>query len=160
VAAEEIPLKHNRLLEHYQEAIRSRKSPFPYGDTIGFQLTEVEPGRSVIELDCTDRHWNTVGTVHGGVHCSVADTAMGIAHGSLLGAGEIATTVDLQIHFLRPMRGGRMRAEAKVVKHGRTLSLVECDVRDSSGSLIARASSQCMTLRPGELENGESGSAV
>ena len=160
MAAEKIRRTHARLLDHYREAVQTKRSPFPYGDTIGFLLTEVEPGRAVIELNCTRRHWNTMGTVHGGVHCSVADTAMGIAHGSLAATGEIATTVDLQIHFLRPMREGLMRAEAKVVKRGRTLSFVECDVRDGAGNLIARASSQCMTLRPEELGNGESGSAV
>jgi len=134
------------MLEHYREAIGSGKAPFPYGDMLGFELTEVEPGRAVIELECTGRHWNTIGTVHGGVHCSVADTAMGIAYGSALGKGRIATTIDLQIDFLRPLKTGLMRAEAKIVKRGRTLTLLECDVTDAEGRLIARASSKCMAL--------------
>jgi len=146
MASREIPLKHKTMLEHYRASVASGGRPFPHASEIGFRLVEVEPGRAVIELDCTREHWNTIGTVHGGVFCSVADTAMGIAHGSLLVEGEIGTTVDLQINFLRPLKEGLMRAEGRVVKHGRTLTLIECDVRDAKGRLLARASSNCMTL--------------
>ncbi len=107
----------------------------------------MEPGRAVVELDSGERHHNTFGTIHGGVFCSVADTAMGIAHGSLVAEGESSTTIDLQIHFLRPMTSGLLRAEARVVKHGRTVTLVECEVREAGGKLVAKASSNCMTIR-------------
>ncbi len=127
--------------------------PFPFAETLGFRLAAVEPGRAVVELECGRPHENTFATVHGGVYCSVADTAMGIAHGSLLAEGESSTTVDLQITFLRPLKSGRMRAEARVVKNGRTLTFVECDVWDAEGKLVARASSNCMTLR--RKEGGE-----
>ncbi len=140
------PFASQTLLEHYRRAIAEQGFPFPYSARLGFRLVAVEPGRAVVELECTEAHWNTTGTVHGGVYCSVADTAMGVAHGSLIGAKEISTTVDLQTYFLRPIKTGLMRAEATVIRHGRTLSLVECDVRDGGGTLIARASSNCMTL--------------
>ena len=73
---------------------------------------------------------------------------MGIAHATLLEeGGEISTTVDLNINFLRPVSGGRLRAEGKIIKHGKTLTLVECDLFDAEGRLVARGSSTCMTLR-------------
>jgi acyl-CoA thioesterase len=141
------PLESQTLLEHYRRVIAEQSFPFPYAARLGFRLVAVEPGHAVVELDCNEAHWNTTSTVHGGVYCSVADTAMGIAHGSLVGTKEITTTVDIQTYFLRPFKSGLMRAEATVVRHGRTLSLVECDVRDADGILLARASSNCMTVR-------------
>ncbi len=111
------------------------------------RLTEVKPGYAVVELEAGARHLNTAGTVHGGVYCSLADTATGIAHGSLLGEGEISTTVDLKIDFLRPVKAGRLKAVANVIKHGRTLTLVECEVVDTGARLIAKASATCMTLK-------------
>jgi uncharacterized protein (TIGR00369 family) len=85
--------------------------------------------------------------VHGGVLCDLADAAMGMAYASALEEGETFTTLELKINFLKPVWSGRLTAAGRVVKHGRTIGLVECDVRDDDGHLVARASSTCMTLR-------------
>jgi uncharacterized protein (TIGR00369 family) len=81
------------------------------------------------------------------VLCDVADAAMGVAYASLLGEGESFTTLELKINFLKPARSGRLVARGRVVKAGRTIGLVESDVQDETGALVARASSTCMTLR-------------
>jgi len=73
--------------------------------------------------------------------------AMGIAWASELEHGETFTTLELKINFMKPVWRGHLLAEGKVVKRGRTVGLVECDVFDEKGSLVARASSTCMTLR-------------
>ena len=101
----------------------------------------------MIELEAGERHHNPMGTVHGGVICDIADAAMGMAYASTLGEGETFTTVELKINFLKQVREGKLRAEGRVVNGGRTLGLVECDVTDEDGRLVARASSTCMTLR-------------
>ena len=88
-----------------------------------------------------------MGTVHGGVLCDVADAAMGIAYASTLGEGESFTTLELKINFLKPVRSGTLVAVGRLVKGGRTVGLVECDVTDASDQLVARATSTCMTLR-------------
>jgi uncharacterized protein (TIGR00369 family) len=88
-----------------------------------------------------------MGTLHGGVLCDVADAAMGVAYASTLADGESFTTLELKINFLRPFRTGTLIATGRVVKAGRTIGLVECDVTNSEGVLIARAMSTCMTLR-------------
>jgi uncharacterized protein (TIGR00369 family) len=114
---------------------------------IGFILTEVEPGRAVIALDADGRHANPMGTLHGGVLCDIADAAMGMAYASTLEEDETFTTLELKINFLKPVREGRLMATGRVVKGGRTVGLVECDVLDDKERLVARASSTCMTLR-------------
>jgi uncharacterized protein (TIGR00369 family) len=58
----------------------------------------------------------------------------------------MATMLDL-IHFLRPVWTGRLLADARLVKGGRTVGLVECIIIDDRDRLVARASSTCMTLR-------------
>jgi uncharacterized protein (TIGR00369 family) len=85
--------------------------------------------------------------LHGGVLCDIADAAMGMAYASELGRGESFTTLELKINFLKPVWRAHLRAEGKVVKRGRTVGMAECDVFDEKGSLVARASSTCMTLR-------------
>ena len=58
----------------------------------------------------------------------------------------------LKINFLRPVWEGRLTATGRLVNGGRSLGLLECDVVDASGRLVARASSTCMTLRGDRAE--------
>ena len=139
-------------LEKVQATLRGELPPVM--NTIGgFRVISIEPGRAVFDFEASDRHHNPMGTLHGGILCDVADAAMGIAYVARLEHGESFTPLELKINFLKPVRRGRLRAEARVVKGGRTVGLVECDVVDAEGSLVARASSTCMTLR-GEAATG------
>jgi len=78
---------------------------------------------------------------------------MGIAYASTLVEGETFTTLELKINFLKPVWNARLRAEARIVKRGKTVGMVECDVVDEGGSLVARASSTCLTLS-GKMADG------
>jgi uncharacterized protein (TIGR00369 family) len=93
-----------------------------------------------------------MGTLHGGVLCDIADAAMGIAYAATLEEGESFATLELKINFLRPVWTGRLTASGRVVASGRTVGLVECDVLDDRGRLVARATSTCMTLRGEQAE--------
>jgi uncharacterized protein (TIGR00369 family) len=75
---------------------------------------------------------------------------MGCANLSRLENGESFATVELKINFLKPVWTGRLTAVGEVIKAGRTLALLECRITDDSGSLVAYATSTCMTLRQGE----------
>lgn len=142
-----------KLLDLAQKMVRGEAPPPPVATLIGFRLTAVEPGQATIEFEATEQHANPMGTLHGGVLCDIADAAMGTAYASTLEEGETYTTLELKINFLKPVWNARLRARGKVVKRGRTVGLVECDVIDEKQSLVARASSTCMTLR-GERARG------
>jgi uncharacterized protein (TIGR00369 family) len=129
---------------------RGELPPPPIATLIGFRPVSLEPGVAVFEMQAGPQHANPMGTVHGGVLCDLADAAMGMAHASTLEEGATFTTVELKINFLKPVWSGRLTATGRVVKGGRTIGLVECDVRDDEGHLVARASSTCMTLRGAE----------
>jgi uncharacterized protein (TIGR00369 family) len=125
----------------------------PIAKLLGFDITAVEPGRAVIELEAGERHANPMGTLHGGVLCDIADAAMGVAYASTLEPGESFTTLELKINFLKPVWRAKLQAVGKIVRRGRTVGMVECDVFDEQQELVARASSTCMTLR-GEQAQG------
>jgi uncharacterized protein (TIGR00369 family) len=135
------------ILENARRVQRGEALPPPIGGLLGFILKGIEPGRAVFEMEVDERHHNPMGTLHGGVYCDLADAAMGYAYAATLGEGETFTTVELKINFFRPVRKGRLTAEARVVKAGSTLGYVECDVTDQTGKLVARAASTCMKLR-------------
>jgi uncharacterized protein (TIGR00369 family) len=139
-------------LEVLRRTLRGEAPPPPVARLIGFALTAVEPGRAVIELEAGPRHWNPMGTLHGGVLCDIADAAMGVAYAATLEGDETFTTLELKINFLKPVRSGRLVATGHLVKGGRTVGLVECDVVDEDGRMVARASSTCMTLRGAQAE--------
>ena len=128
--------------------LRGEASPPPIARTLGFVLVSAEPEGAVVTLEVDPaRHANPMGTLHGGVLCDLADLAMGVAYGGTLADGESFTTVELATNFLRPIRRGTLTATARIVHRGRSVGLVECDVTDEHGRLVARAKSTCMTLR-------------
>jgi acyl-CoA thioesterase len=125
---------------------------FPYAQRLGFRVTHLESGEAVVEGDVNESHHNPAGRLHGGYVCSIADTAMGMAHWASVRNRAGSTTVEMKINFLRPFFAGRLRAKARMVKSGRTLSLLECEVTDEEGRLIAWASSTYMALHPAETD--------
>lgn len=141
-----------KLLDLIQMSMRGESPPPPIATLIGFTLTSIEPGQAVIDFQATKRHANPMGTLHGGVLCDIADAAMGTAYASTLEEGETYTTLELKINFLKPVWNAKLRAVGRVVKQGRTVGLVECDVTDERQSLVARATSTCMTLRGAQAQ--------
>jgi uncharacterized protein (TIGR00369 family) len=116
-------------------------------ELIGMRMVAAEVGRVTFELDAGPEHSSPPGTLHGGILCDLADAAMGCANLSRLEEGESFTTVELKINFLKPVWTGRVTAVGEILKAGRTLALLDCRITDEGGSLVAYATSTCMTLR-------------
>ena len=142
-----------KMLDLIEKMARGRLPMPPVARLIGFRLTSIRAGEAVIELVTQEAHANPMGTLHGGILCDIADAAMGLAYAATLEEGETFTTLELKINFLKPIWKANLRAVGHVVKQGRTVGMVECDVTDDKGSLVARATSTCMTLR-GEQAKG------
>jgi uncharacterized protein (TIGR00369 family) len=136
-----------RHLQQLRGLVTGETSPPPIGVLIGFVARRVELGLAVMELDASARHANPMGTLHGGVICDVADAAMGISFATTLEDDESFTTLDLTTKFFKPIWNARLTASAEVVKRTRTLGLIECEVTDETGSLVAKVYSSCMVLR-------------
>jgi uncharacterized protein (TIGR00369 family) len=141
-----------KSLDMLRKVQRGELPPPPVATLIGFTIGSIEPGRVVMEMEAGPQHSSPLGTVHGGILCDLADAAMGMAYASSLDENETFTTLELKINFLKPVWSGRLTATGYVVKSGRTVGLVDCDVHDEKNSLVARASSTCMTLRGAEAQ--------
>ena len=120
--------------------------PPPVSRLIGFVLKSIEPGHAIFEMEADERHHNPMGTLHGGIYCDIADAATGYAYAATLAEGETFTTIELKINFLRAVRKGTLTAEARVVKAGSTVGYIECEIKDQTGKLVAKAASTCMKL--------------
>jgi len=119
---------------------------FPIARLLGFEVGESRPGTAVVHFQPEPRHNNTLGTLHGGVLCDIADAAMGHAYRTGLEPDDRFTTVDLQISFLRPVRLERLEARGHVLRQGRRLGFMECDIVNDRGELVAKASCTCLRL--------------
>jgi uncharacterized protein (TIGR00369 family) len=145
--------KTRRHLDDLERLARGEAPPPPIAVLVGFTAVRFEMGVAVMEMTAGPQHGNPMGTLHGGVICDLADAALGCAMATTLEDDESFTTLDLSAKFFKPIWNARLRATARVVKRTRTLGLVECDVEDDKGSLVARLYSTCMVLR-GEAAQG------
>lgn len=117
----------------------------PYWRTLGLELKEVVPGRAVFEAESRpDLMQNAV--VHGGVLASIADSACAVAGISQVFPANYATTINLQMAYLKPLVQGKFRAEGKCVKAGKTILFCEAVVYDQENAVICTASSQLMVI--------------
>lgn len=119
----------------------------PAAQVLGFQVTAVEEGRVVIEMDATEKLHNPMGTLHGGILCDIADAAMGYAFASTLADDELFTTVEIKTNFLKPIFKAKLRAEGRIIKKGSSVGLLECHIYDQKESLVAHSTSTCMVLK-------------
>jgi uncharacterized protein (TIGR00369 family) len=86
-------------------------------------------------VDAEDVHFNGNGTLHGGVYASLIDSAMGLAVLSMVGV-RIAT-IEMNVHFLGAVGGGRVTCRADVVHRTRRTATAEAKVHDADGNLVA-----------------------
>lgn len=125
-----------------------RFPPAPIGHTLGMGNFVVERGSVSVELKAEERHYNPLGTVHGGVISTLLDTAAGCSVHSTLAVGETYTSLDLTVKFLRAVTvdSGTLRAVGTVIQRGRRTALAEAKLYDEAGKLVAYASSSCMIM--------------
>lgn len=88
-----------------------------------------------MEMDRRDEILNPTGIPHGGAIASLIDHCGGLAVGTVMGRG--GPTADLHIRYLRPPDGSPIRADARILRTGRRLAVVEVRVYGESGSLAA-----------------------
>lgn len=133
--------------EQLTAIVEGRLPGAPIAETLGFTGFEVpERGTAVFSLDPELRHYNPIGSVHGGVYATLLDSACGCAVHSTLAVGEAYTSLDLSVKFLRAVTvdSGRLRAVGTVVQRGRRTALAEAKLYDAQGRLVAHATSSCM----------------
>jgi uncharacterized protein (TIGR00369 family) len=122
--------------------LRALGRAFRFSNTarqFGFRLEHAEQGSATLRMKVQPRHMQIHGVVHGGVLASLADTAGGLAIYLSLPSGSRAATVEMKMNFLEPVQSGTVFAEARILRQGKYLAVVECDLRDDRNRMVAKS---------------------
>jgi uncharacterized protein (TIGR00369 family) len=135
--------------------------PPPAAVTIGLRPVDWGEGWARIELQPQEWHYNPLGTVHGGILSTLADTALGIAVHTTLPRRTGYTSLDLVMKFTRSatVDSGLLTCEGRVVTSGRRVATAEATVTDAHGRVIAHALSTCLIF-PAPSSGGDGNDAA
>jgi uncharacterized protein (TIGR00369 family) len=134
-------------LEHLQAWLAGGGRP-PIGDSLQFDLHEVEAGRAVFRAVPGLHAYNPIGSVHGGYAATLLDSACGCAVHSMLPATRAYTTLELKVAYHRALTQatGEVRAEGKVLSMGSRVAFAEAKLVDTQGRLYASATSTLLVF--------------
>ena len=118
----------------------------PIAETLGFDLIAVEHGKAVFEGLPAFRHYNPLGTVHGGYAMTLLDSCLGCCVHTTMAKGEGYTTLEVKVNLVRAITKdtGPIRATGRLIHRGRTTATAEGDIRDAAGNLLAHGTTTCM----------------
>jgi uncharacterized protein (TIGR00369 family) len=121
------------------DLVRARMKDSQVIAHLGFDVEKVEKGHAVFLLDVRAHHKQLHGVVHGGILAALADTTAAIAAYTTVPRGTEIATVELKINYLEPVPGGRIKADARVLRTGRNFVVTECEILNEDGSMAAKA---------------------
>ena len=121
---------------------------------LDYDVVEAEVGQVVITAAPTREHLNPQGTVHGGYSATLLDACMGLAVATTLEQGLSSTTLEFKITFMRPVLpdSGTLTAIGTVLRSGRRAGYAEGKITDTSGKLLAHATTSCMIFERPEKD--------
>ncbi len=120
----------------------------PFADELGIRVVAAEPASVRLELDWKARLCTAAGVLHGGALMSLADTAGAVCAVLNLPEGaQGTTTVESKTNLLAAVREGTVTALATPLHTGRTLIVVETELRDGGGRLVAKTTQTQAVLR-------------
>jgi uncharacterized protein (TIGR00369 family) len=118
----------------------------PFAKLLGIEAETLERGHAVLTMKMREDLKRNGGIAHGGAVAALIDSAMAFAIIGLLGENEHTVTVDITIHYLRPLSEGLAKASARVVRAGRRVITVSAELFDGEGKLAATAISTYLRL--------------
>jgi uncharacterized protein (TIGR00369 family) len=118
----------------------------PFVRDLGLELESLGEGTCTTVLDLKERHLQQDGFVHAGVQATVADHTAGTAGATLIPAGRAVLSIEFKINLLRPARGERLVCRAKVLRAGKSVSVVESEVHSIDGGVERLVSKATVTL--------------
>jgi uncharacterized protein (TIGR00369 family) len=137
-------------LEFLQAMVAGELPPPPILSTLGARLESVAAGQAVFTMTPSEFHYNPIGSVHGGVFCTLLDSAAACAVHTLLPAGVGYTSLDLSVRYIGRISvdTGPVTCTGTVTRLGRRTALAEAVLTSSDGKLLATATSNCLILNP------------
>lgn len=122
--------------------------PPPLYQTLGIAVTAAMAGSVTLTLTPSDRHRSPLGLVGGGVIATILDTAAAWACDTLLPEGQVTTTIDIKVNFLRPVRvaDAALTAVADVIHPGSRIMVAKATLSHADGRPAAIATATCMGM--------------
>jgi 1,4-dihydroxy-2-naphthoyl-CoA hydrolase len=121
----------------------------PLAKTLGLQLLANRPDEVRCKLEWSDGLSGAGVGMHGGAIMALADSSGGICAFLNLPEGATGTTtIESKANFLRAVRSGHVETVSRPLHAGRSVVVVETDVIDAEGRLVARVTQSQIVLRP------------
>lgn len=113
----------------------------PIAGHFAMDVLAVESGSVTFRCTPDASHYNPIGTVHGGLVCTLLDSALGCATHTTLPAGMGYTSIEIKVSYLRPVSAGNgaLTCTGRVTKPGRRVAFAEGEVLDADGKVVATA---------------------
>jgi uncharacterized protein (TIGR00369 family) len=130
-------------IDYLRAMVDGELPPPPIAGLLQFELVDVESGRAVFTCLADESAYNPIGTVHGGLICTLLDSVTGCAVHTTLPQGKGYTSIEIKVNYLKAVRvdSGLLTATGTVVKSGSRVGFAEGVVTDASGAVVATATS-------------------
>ena len=134
------------LTDEQRRRVEAARAGVPFLKHLGVEVESVGPGTATLLLPVREEIMRNDGIVHGGAVASVIDSAFAFAIIPLLADNERTVTIDLTIHYLRPLSSGVSKTVARVVRAGRRVITVSAELFDENGKVAATALSTYLRM--------------
>jgi len=137
-------------LDYLLGIAEGRIPPAPIAALLGMSIVQVEPGQVTFGLDVGEHLYNPIGSVHGGVFCTLLDSAMGCAVHSSLDRGQAYTTLELKVNIVKALtlNTPSVAATGQVISGGRRVVTASGQITGPDGTLYAHAATTCLVFEP------------
>jgi uncharacterized protein (TIGR00369 family) len=135
-------------LAYWQAVADGRFPPPPIAELVQMRLADVENGRIAFSCTPDGSMYNPLGMVHGGLACTLLDTATGCALHTTLPEGVGYTSIEIKVNYLKAITAASapLMAVGTVVKAGSRVGFAEASLTDASGELVATATSTLLVF--------------
>jgi 1,4-dihydroxy-2-naphthoyl-CoA hydrolase len=110
----------------------------PFAETVGIVLDAAEASEVRGRLAWSPERCTAAGVLHGGALMTLADSVGAVCAYLNMPQGAQTTTVSSTTAFMRAVRDGHVEAVARPLHAGRTVIIVQTDIRDDGGRLVAQ----------------------
>lgn len=146
-------------LEYLRGIAEGRIPAAPIAALLGMTIVRVEPGQVTFGLDVGEHLYNPIGSVHGGVFCTLLDSAMGCSVHASLDRGQAYTTLELKVNIVKTLTLATpsVVAAGQVISAGRRVITASGRITGPDGTLYAHATTTCLVLEPRPAAGPEQG---
>lgn len=121
------------------ETLIQQAESSPFYQLLNMKIEEVKENYARLSIEIDQKHIQLLKTVHGGVIASLADSAAAWALYCANNSGGIPVTVEMKINFLKPVKSGKLVAEARNIHKGSRISVCDVEVKNGKSNMIAKS---------------------